>query len=93
MRGAASRHRDEGGRDADCGPSRDGSPGVRDLVQGPALARFRRLGPIERKIEVSLVSRPEMVYRMLLGRGALTGLLIDAGKQCVMARTPADAVA
>ena len=51
-----------------------------------------KLGPIERRIEVSLVSRPEMVYRMLLGRGALSGLLIDAGSQCLLGvprRTPA----
>ena len=48
------------------------------------VTAFMKLGPIERKIEVSLVSRPEMVYRMLLGRGALAGLLIDAGGQCLL---------
>lgn len=43
-----------------------------------------RLGPIERQVELSLVARPEMVHRMLLGRAALAGLLIDAGSQCVL---------
>lgn len=40
-----------------------------------------RLGVIEREIEVSLVSRPEMVFRMLLGRDALAGFLIDPIRQ------------
>lgn len=43
-----------------------------------------QLGSIERQVELSLVSRPEMVYRMLLGRGALAGLLIDASGQCLL---------
>lgn len=41
-----------------------------------------RLGALERDIEVSLVSRPDMVYRMLLGRAAVAGLLIDVSAQC-----------
>jgi ribosomal protein S6--L-glutamate ligase len=44
----------------------------------PALIR---IGAIERVIEVSLVSRGEMVYRMLLGRDALAGFLIDPSAQ------------
>ncbi|UCH27876.1 MAG: ATP-dependent zinc protease [Trueperaceae bacterium] len=37
-----------------------------------------RLGPIERRIEISLVDRAAMIHRMLLGRNALTGpILID----------------
>lgn len=43
-----------------------------------------RLGSLERDIEVSLVSRPDMVYRMLLGRAAVAGLLIDVSAQCRM---------
>lgn len=44
----------------------------------PALVR---IGAVERVIEVSLVSRGEMVYRMLLGRDALEGFLIDPTAQ------------
>ena len=40
----------------------------------PALVR---IGDVERVIEVSLVSRGAMTFRMLLGRDALTGFLID----------------
>jgi len=47
-----------------------------------------RLGEMERDIEVSLVSRPEMVYRMLLGRRAVEGFLIDASAQCVLGVAP-----
>lgn len=38
-----------------------------------------RLGPVEKRIEVSLVDRAQMIHRMLLGRSALTGgpFLID----------------
>jgi hypothetical protein len=43
-----------------------------------------RLGPVERTIEVSLVSRSEMVFRMLLGRDAVEGFLIDASRQCLL---------
>lgn len=39
-----------------------------------------RLGGIEKTIELSLVDREEMLFRMLLGRTALTGeFLIDPG--------------
>jgi hypothetical protein len=44
-----------------------------------------RLGPIEREIEVSLVDRGEMLYRMLLGRSALSGLLIDTNHRGLLA--------
>ena len=43
-----------------------------------------QLGPIRRRIEVSLIGRPEMLHRMLLGRSALSGLLIDASSQCLL---------
>lgn len=39
------------------------------------------IGPIEREIELNLVDRGHMIYRMLLGRSALTGLLVDASRQ------------
>lgn len=37
-----------------------------------------RIGPVERRVEVSLVDRGRMIFRMLLGRTALAGaFLID----------------
>ena len=36
-----------------------------------------RIGPAEREIELSLVDRERMNFRMLLGRTALSGFLID----------------
>lgn len=37
-----------------------------------------RLGPVEKRIELSLVDRQKMIHRMLLGRSALSGpFLID----------------
>jgi hypothetical protein len=48
-----------------------------------------RLGPVERKVEVSLVDRERMIFRMLLGRTALAGrFLIDPEhKQLLKSRT------
>jgi hypothetical protein len=41
-----------------------------------------RIGPVERDVEVSLVDRERMIFRMLLGRSALTGpFLIDPAKR------------
>ncbi len=43
-----------------------------------------RIGPVEKKIELSLVSREKMTYRMLLGREALEGdFVIDVGRRPV----------
>jgi hypothetical protein len=40
-----------------------------------------RIGPVEREIEVSLVDRAHMIFRMLLGRSALShGILVDPSK-------------
>lgn len=41
------------------------------------VATRMRIGEIKRRIELSLVSRRQMLCRMLLGRTALKGLLID----------------
>ncbi|MCA9309671.1 MAG: ATP-dependent zinc protease [Phycisphaerales bacterium] len=49
--------------------------GVRE-VRPVVLARVR-IGPFEREIEVNLVCRRGMTCRMLVGRTALEGLLID----------------
>lgn len=35
-----------------------------------------RVGPVEREIEVSLVARENMIFRMLIGRTALSGAFI-----------------
>ena len=43
-----------------------------------------RIGDIERRIEISLVSRRGMLCRMLLGRSGLDGLLVDATRKYLM---------
>lgn len=43
-----------------------------------------RIGKVRKRIEVSLVSRSGMLCRMLLGRTALDGLLVDAGNKYVL---------
>jgi len=45
------------------------------------------IGPIEKEIELSLVSREKMVFRMLLGRKALEGdFLVDVNKRKVLSK-------
>lgn len=51
-----------------------------------------RLGPHEREIEVNLVDRGEMLFRMLLGRSALSGLLVDASSRYALGRRQRGAV-
>jgi hypothetical protein len=44
-----------------------------------------RIGPVEKEIEISLVSREKMQYRMLLGRTALDkDFVIDVGQRRVL---------
>ena len=43
-----------------------------------------RIGKVERRIEISLVSRKGMLCRMLLGRTALDGILVDATRKYVL---------
>ncbi len=44
-----------------------------------------RIGPVEREVEVSLVDRERMIFRMLLGRTALSGpFLIDPDRSHVL---------
>jgi len=46
-----------------------------------------RLGPVEKRVEVSLVDRQKMIHRMLLGRAALTGpFLIDVDRRMTQQR-------
>jgi len=43
-----------------------------------------RIGGVEKRIEISLVSRTGMLCRMLLGRSALEGLLVNAGEKYLL---------
>lgn len=51
-----------------------------------------RLGPVRKRIELGLVDRKNMIYRMLLGRSALHGsFLVDAGRRFLLTRPRATA--
>lgn len=48
-----------------------------------------RIGPVEKEIEVSLVSREKMLFRMLLGRKALEhDFLVDVGRRSLLTQRP-----
>lgn len=47
-----------------------------------------RMGPVEKTIELSLVDREEMLFRMLLGRTALSGDFIIDPSRRRLANTP-----
>ncbi len=62
--------------------SSDGRYSERIFVSVPV-----RIGPVEREIELSLVDRQRMIFRMLLGRTALAGhFLIDPSRQQLLGR-------
>jgi hypothetical protein len=45
------------------------------------------VGPVRKRVELGLVDRKNMIYRMLLGRSALSGsFLVDAGRRFLLAR-------
>lgn len=49
-----------------------------------------RMGSVEKEIEISLVSREKMLFRMLLGRKALErDFLVDVSKRAVLSKRPA----
>jgi hypothetical protein len=52
-------------------------PSTGDLQQRPVVLVEIRIGAIRRSIELSLVPRDGMLCRMLVGRTALAGLLVD----------------
>lgn len=55
------------------------------------VATRLRLGDVEREVEMSLVDRERMVYRMLIGRSALAGaFLIDPAHRGLLGRPPRD---
>jgi hypothetical protein len=47
-----------------------------------------RIGTIERFVELSLVDRGLMIYRMLLGRTALEGLFVDPHRRHLVGERP-----
>lgn len=47
-----------------------------------------RIGPVERRVELSLVDRGSMIYRMLLGRSALHGLFVDPYRRHLVGERP-----
>jgi hypothetical protein len=48
-----------------------------------------RLGPVEQEIELSLVDRENMIFRMLIGRSALTPhFVVDVGKRYLVSKPP-----
>ncbi len=45
------------------------------------------IGPVEREVEMSLVDRGPMIFRMLIGRSALShAFLVDTGRRYVLTR-------
>jgi hypothetical protein len=48
-----------------------------------------RIGPVEREIELSLVDRGRMIFRMLIGRRALAhSFLVDPSRRYVLRKPP-----
>ena len=46
------------------------------------------VGPVRKRVELGLVDRKNMIYRMLLGRSALSGsFLVDAGRRFVLSES------
>src|SRR5688500_14437275 len=45
-----------------------------------------RIGKVEKRVELGLVSRKKMLCRVLLGRKALDGLLVDSGGHYLLGR-------
>lgn len=56
------------------------------------VATTVRIGPVRRRIELSLVGRDKMLCRMLVGRRALTGFVIDPQRKYLYG-TPKDRMA
>ena len=61
-------------------------PSSGEAQERPVVRALIRLGPIEREIEIGLVNRDGMLCRMLLGRTALEGLLVDASRKYVVSK-------
>lgn len=60
-------------------------PSTGRLQRRPVVATHIRIGPVERTVELSLVSRQHMLCRMLLGRAALDGaVLVSPGERYLL---------
>ncbi|HYQ27469.1 MAG TPA: RimK/LysX family protein [Polyangiaceae bacterium] len=60
-------------------------PSSGELEQRIFVAVKVRIGPVEREIELSLVDRGRMIFRMLIGRRALAhAFLVDPGRRYVL---------
>jgi hypothetical protein len=55
-----------------------------EVRRRPFVATQLNLGPLEREIEIGLVDRTEMNYRMLLGRSALSGACVVDPARCYL---------
>jgi len=56
----------------------------------PFIYTLLRIGPVTKRIELSLVSREKMLYRMLLGREALEDdFLVDVSRRNVLSKKKA----
>ncbi len=62
-----------------------GRPSAGRTQRRPVVRTLVKIGDWEREIELSLVCREGMLCRMLLGRRALDGLLVDPGAKDVLA--------
>lgn len=60
-------------------------PSTGQAQRRPVVRTLVKIGEWEREIELSLVCREGMLCRMLLGRRALHGLLVDPGVKDVLA--------
>ncbi len=59
-------------------------PSTGRVQRRPVVEALVRIGPVERRVELSLVSREHMLCRMLLGRSALAGsALVDPDRTYV----------
>jgi hypothetical protein len=52
----------------------------------PFVRATVHIGPVEEEIELNLVDRGHLLYRMLLGRTALSGLLVDVNRRYALGK-------
>jgi hypothetical protein len=53
----------------------------------PVIEALIRLGPAQRRIQITLARRPDMLFRLILGRQALAGaFLVDVSRTYVQRR-------
>jgi hypothetical protein len=63
------------------------STGVRQ--ERPLIETVIRLGPITKRIRVTITNRSRMLFRMILGRKTLEGdFVVDVSKKYLLARSP-----